>query len=99
MLSRKIKVGTVTLTLGLNNGLNRYEGFSENSRILIRQELWGSWSACIVKRHGKGAMISVHGDYDSPEKAGQALIEEVIRFGKAMDEFTGKCTAGNKNES
>lgn len=90
MLNRTIKVGTVTLTLGLNNGFNRYEGFSENSRILIRQELWGSWSACIVKKHGKGAMISAHGDYDTPEKAGQALIEETINFNKAMDEFTGQ---------
>jgi hypothetical protein len=89
MLNRTIKVGTVALTLGLNKGLNRYEGFSENSRILIRQELWGAWSACIVKRHGKGSMISVH-DYDSPEKAGQALIEEIIKFKNAIDEFIGE---------
>jgi hypothetical protein len=90
MLSRTIKVGTITLTLGLNKGANRYEGFSENSRVLIRQEPWGAWSACIVKRHEKGAMISAHGDYDSPEKAGQALIEETIKFNKTMDEFIGE---------
>lgn len=90
MLSRTIKVGTVTLKLGLNNGFNRYEGFSENSRILVRQDPWGTWSACIVKRHGKGAMITISGDYNTPEEAGHALLEETIRFGKAMNEFVGK---------
>lgn len=89
MLNRTIKVGAVTLTLGLNNGFNRYEGFSENSRILIRQEPWGSWSACIVKRNGKGAIISAH-DYNTPIEAGEALIKEVIGFSKAMVEFVGK---------
>jgi hypothetical protein len=90
MLNRIIKVGTVILTLGLNKEANRYEGFSENSRILIRQEPWGSWSASIVKRCGKGAIISAHGDYDTPEKAGQALIEEVTNFNKSIDEFIGE---------
>lgn len=90
MLNRTIKVGAVILTLGLNNGFNRYEGFSENSRILIRQEPWGAWSACIVKRNGKGAMISAHGDYNTPIEAGEALIQEVIAFSKAMAEFVGK---------
>jgi hypothetical protein len=90
MPSRIITVGTTTLTLGLNNGSQRYEGFTENGRILIRQEPWGAWSACIVKRNSKGAMISVHGDYYTPLEAGHALIEEIHRFEKALDEFTGK---------
>lgn len=88
MLNRNIKVGNVTLTLGLNNGANRYEGFSENSRVLIRQEPWGDWSACVVKRNGKGAMITA-GPCHTPLEAGNALIEEIIRFKKALEEFVG----------
>jgi hypothetical protein len=87
-----IVVGSVTLTLGLNNGLNRYEGFSDNSRLLIRQDPWGTWSACLVKRNGKGSMVSVSGNYYTPEEAGHALMEEAVRFGNSIDEFVGKET-------
>lgn len=90
MLNRTIKVGTVTLTLGLNNGFNRYEGVTENSRVLVRQDPWGTWSACVVKRHGKGSIITVSGNYNSPEAAGNALVEAASDFNKALNEFVGK---------
>lgn len=90
MLSRTIKIGTVTLTLGLNNGFNRYEGFSENSRILVRQDPWGTWSACVVKRVGKGAMISISGSFHTPEEAGHALLNEASIFKRGLSEFIGE---------
>jgi hypothetical protein len=90
MLTRTIQVGTVTLTLGLNNGFNRYEGFTENSRVLVRQDPWGTWSACVVKRNGKGSMITIHGDHVSPEAAGNAVLEAASGFHKALGEFIGK---------
>ena len=89
MLPRTINVGTVTLELGLNNGANRYEGFSENSRILIRQDPWETWSACVVKRNGRGAMISISGNFHTPEEAGRALLEETTMFRNALNEFIG----------
>ncbi|MCK9567577.1 hypothetical protein M0R72_01345 [Candidatus Pacearchaeota archaeon] len=90
MLNRTIQVGTVTLTLGLNNGFNRYEGVTENSRVLVRHDPWGTWSACVVKRNGKGSMITISGDYFSPEAAGNALVEAAAGFHKALGEFIGK---------
>jgi hypothetical protein len=87
MLNRTIQVGTVTLTLGLNNEFDRYEGVTENSRILVRHDPWGTWSACVVKRTGKGSMITVSGEYYTPEAAGNALLESTIDFYKALGEF------------
>jgi hypothetical protein len=89
MLSRIIKVGTITLTLGTNNGFHRYEGFSENSRVLVRQDPWGTWSACVVKCNGRGTIISVYGDYSTPEEAGQALLEDIVLFHKGLSEIIG----------
>jgi hypothetical protein len=83
-----MKIGTVALKLGDNNGLARYEGTTDSSRILIRQNPWETWNACIVKKSGKGAMI-VSDDFDTPEQAGQALLNEVIVFHKGLEEFIG----------
>jgi hypothetical protein len=85
-----IKVGTVTLKLGRNKaGMHRYEGFSESGRVLVRQDPWGSWSACIVKKEGRGSMITANDNYASPGEAAQALIEKATLFHKALGEVLG----------
>ena len=89
MLQKTIQVGAVTLTLGRNNGHYRYEGFTENSRMLIRQDPWGTWSGCIVKITGKGSMISVSNKH-TIEEAGAALLEAAIGFHKALGELVNE---------
>jgi hypothetical protein len=90
MLGQTIQVGKVTLILGTNNGMKRYEGVTENARMLIRQDPWGTWSACIVKKHGKGSIINISGNYQSPEDAGDALISAAVLFSNALDEVIDK---------
>ena len=84
-----IKVGTVTLTLGKNKEVfHRYEGFTEHARVLVSQQPWGDWSAHIVKRDGKGAMVTVSG-FNTPEEAGEGLLESARLFCQGLNEFTG----------
>jgi hypothetical protein len=57
-LKRTIQVGTVTLTLKKNREVfERYEGFTENARVLISQQPWGAWQGSIVRREGKGGLL------------------------------------------
>lgn len=89
-MQRTIKVGTVTLTLKKNREVfHRYEGFTENARILISQQPWGDWAAHVVKRNGKGSMVTISDGFKTPEEAGTALLESAKLFLQGLTEFIG----------
>ena len=87
-LKQTIQVGTVTLTLKKNREVyERYEGFTEHARVLISQQPWGAWQGTLVKREGKGAMVTTGDRYWTPEEAGAALLESAEFFCLGLKEF------------
>lgn len=88
-MKKTIVVGTVTLTLKKNREVfHRYEGFTESARVLVSQQPWGDWAAHVVKRDGKGAMVTVSG-FKTPEEAGEAILESARFFCQGLKEFIG----------
>lgn len=98
-LKRTITVGTVTLTLRKNREVfERYEGFTEHARILVSQQPWGAWQGTVVKREGKGAMVTTGDRYWTPEEAGAALLESAKFFCLGLQELTEKKSEPSKSE-
>jgi len=89
-LKRTITVGTVTLTLRKNREVfERYEGFTEHARILVSQQPWGAWQGAIVRREGKGGLLTTGDRYWTPEEAGAALLESAESYCKGLKEVLG----------
>jgi hypothetical protein len=89
-MKKTIKVGTVTLTLGTNREVfYRYEGFTKHARVLVSQQPWGDWAAHLVKRDGKGSMVTVSDGFKTPEDAGAALLESARYFVQGLTEVIG----------
>lgn len=89
-LKRTIQIGTVTLTLKKNREVfERYEGFTEHARVLISQQPWGAWQGAIVKREGRGGLLTTGDRYWTPEEAGAALLDSAKSYCNGLKEVLG----------
>jgi hypothetical protein len=89
-LNQTLQIGTVTLTLKKNREVfERYEGFTEHARVLVSQQPWGAWQGVIVKREGRGSILTTGDRYWTPEEAGAAIIEVAKSFYEGLKEVLG----------